>query len=85
MPFGLTRLCRRAISPTRMPSFSVYATTLGVVLLPSALAMTTACPPSKMLKTELVVPRSIPTIDDMVIILRENGNGLGSVKELAAI
>jgi hypothetical protein len=38
-----------------------------VTRLPSALAMTTALPPSKMLNTEFVVPRSIPIIDDIFL------------------
>src|SRR5438132_2723095 len=59
---GLVTACRLATCPTsRSPSF-VKATTDGVVRPPSALGMTTGSPPSMTATTELVVPRSIPTV-----------------------
>src|SRR5699024_7525690 len=50
----------------RSPSLE-KATTEGVVRLPSALGMTTASPPSMTDTQELVVPRSIPIILDIII------------------
>ena len=52
---------RLAVSPTSTSPSFVNATTDGVVLAPSALAMTFGSPPSRTETTELVVPRSIPT------------------------
>ena len=52
---------RLATSPTSTSPFLAKATTLGVVRLPSALAMTLGSPPSSTHTTELVVPRSMPT------------------------
>ena len=56
---------RLATSPTSTSPFLAKATTLGVVRLPSALAMTAGSPPSRTATTELVVPRSMPTGRDM--------------------
>jgi hypothetical protein len=54
---------RRATCPTRRRPSSVNATTDGVVRPPSAFGMTSARPPSMTAATtELVVPRSIPTV-----------------------
>src|SRR6476469_2386852 len=61
VPLGLRIDCLRASCPTSRSPVSVYATTEGVVLAPSALGMTRASPPSQTAITELVVPRSIPT------------------------
>src|SRR6267143_1252486 len=59
---GFTAACRRANWPTsRSPDF-VKATTDGVVRPPSAFGMTTGSPASMTAITELVVPRSIPTV-----------------------
>ena len=58
--------CRLATSPTRI-SPSLKATTEGVVRDPSALAMITGSAPSKAAITLLVVPRSIPTADAILI------------------
>ena len=52
--------CLLASSPTSMSS-DLNATIEGVVLLPSALAITVGSPPSKIATTLFVVPRSIPT------------------------
>ena len=58
---ALVMACRLATSPTSTSPPVANATMDGVVRSPSALAMTTGSPPSMMLTTELVVPRSIPT------------------------
>ncbi len=60
--WGFVTACRFAGSPTNVSPLSVKATTLGVVRLPSWLAMTLASPPSITETTELVVPKSMPTI-----------------------
>src|SRR5215471_16252180 len=59
---GLTAACRRARLPTRRSPDLVNAATEGVVREPSELGMTTGSPPSMTAITELVVPRSIPTV-----------------------
>src|SRR5437588_5402215 len=59
---GLTADWRRARLPTRRSPDFVNATTEGVVREPSELGMTTGSPPSMTAITELVVPRSIPTV-----------------------
>src|SRR5438034_234321 len=53
---------RFAAAPTRRSPVFVNATTEGVRRLPSALGMTTGSPASITATTELVVPRSIPTV-----------------------
>src|ERR1700686_3739066 len=62
---GLTAACLRARLPTRRSPDFVKATTEGVVREPSALGMTTGSPPSITAMTELVVPKSIPTVFGM--------------------
>src|SRR6202521_6423244 len=59
---GLTAACLRARLPTRRPPDLVKATTEGVVREPSELGMTTGSPPAMTAMTELVVPKSIPTV-----------------------
>jgi hypothetical protein len=56
---------RFATWPTIRSPVLENATTDGVVLAPSALAMTTASPPSMTETQEFVVPRSIPMIFPM--------------------
>src|SRR4051794_34332120 len=58
---------RFATSPTSTSPFLANATTLGVVRLPSALAMTVGSPPSSTETTEFVVPGSIPTARAMSV------------------
>ncbi len=53
---------RFAGSPTSLSPDFVTATTDGVVLAPSAFAMTTGWPPSMTATQLLVVPKSIPII-----------------------
>src|SRR5262252_9653109 len=59
---GLTAACRRASWPTRRSPDFVNATTEGVVREPSELGTTVGSPASMTAMTELVVPRSIPTV-----------------------
>ena len=66
---GFETACLFAISPTSLsPSFA-KPTTEGVVLIPSALAITTGSPPSITATHELVVPRSIPIIFPILFLL----------------
>ena len=65
---GLTTACRLAALPTSRSPVLVKPTTLGVVRLPSALAMTAGSPASRTATTEFVVPRSIPTVFPIVCL-----------------
>ena len=58
---GFVTDCLLALEPTSV-SPSVYATTEGVVLSPSAFSMTLALSPSMIETHEFVVPKSIPII-----------------------
>src|SRR5512141_811689 len=72
---GLVTACLVAIWPTSRSPSLVKPTTDGVVRPPSAVGMTTGSPPSITATTELVVPRSMPTILDfaaMDILLVSN-------------
>src|SRR6478672_2174288 len=53
---------RFAAAPTSLSPLLVKPTTEGVRWLPSAFGITRGSPPSKTATTELVVPRSIPTV-----------------------
>src|SRR3990172_7038206 len=67
--WGFVTDWRLAGAPTsRCPSF-VNATTDGVVRPPSAFGMTVGSPPSRTAMHELVVPRSIPIVLDMLCCL----------------
>src|SRR4051812_744802 len=66
---GLVTACRLATWPTSRSPVLVNATTDGVRRLPSGLVMTTGSPPSMTATTELVVPRSIPIILLMALLL----------------
>src|SRR5574344_1662482 len=57
---GLVMAWRFATWPTMRSPVLENATTDGVVLLPSTLAITTASPPSITATQEFVVPKSIP-------------------------
>ena len=59
---GLVTACLLAASPILISPPSTNAITDGVVLFPSALAITTGSPPSITETQELVVPKSIPII-----------------------
>src|ERR1700737_2057805 len=61
---GLVTAWRFANCPTSRSPVFVNATTDGVVRLPSAFGMTVGVEPSITAITELVVPRSMPTIFD---------------------
>src|SRR6266567_3894123 len=75
---GLTAACRRARLPTSRSPVLVKATTDGVVREPSALGITTGSPPSIEAVTELVVPRSIPTVFGMRLSPRAVAVGPGA-------
>ena len=64
----LVTACLLAVTPTRRSPSLVNATTLGVVLEPSELGMTTAFPPSIVATQLFVVPRSIPITVDPISI-----------------
>src|SRR5262245_43726222 len=66
---GFVIACRRAAAPTRRSPDSVNPTTEGVVRPPSRFGMTTGWPPSITATTELVVPRSMPTIRDFALLM----------------
>ena len=67
---GLVTACLFAGSPTLISPPSTNAITDGVVLLPSAFAITTGSPPSITATHELVVPKSIPIILLIFILVR---------------
>src|SRR6266446_2745934 len=67
---GLVTAWRLATWPTRRLPSLVKATTEGVVRPPSELVITVGSPPSITATTELVVPRSIPIILLIILVLR---------------
>ena len=67
---GLVMAWRFATWPTMRSPVLEKATTDGVVLAPSAFAMTTASPPSMTATQLLVVPKSIPMILLMIFFLQ---------------
>ncbi len=64
--FGFVTCWCFAGCPTRRSPLSVNPTTEGVIRLPVLLIRTFACPPSMTATQELVVPRSMPMILDIV-------------------
>src|SRR5215218_5145918 len=66
---GLVTACRRAKRPTRRSPLGVTAMTDGVSRSPSAFGMTVGSPPSMVAITELVVPKSIPIVRAMFLLL----------------
>src|ERR1700754_3897673 len=66
---GLVTAWRLATVPTRRSPDCVNATTDGVVRPPSAFATTVGSPPSSTAMHELVVPRSIPIVFPMWVLL----------------
>src|SRR5450755_3288583 len=66
---GLVTAWRLAIVPTRTSPLSSQATTEGVRRAPSSLTMTLASLPSITATTLLVVPRSMPMILPMMLVL----------------
>src|SRR6478752_9813000 len=80
---GLVTACRFATVPTRRSPDCANATTDGVVLPPSAFSMTVGSPPSSTAMHELVVPRSIPIVFPMwVLLLVGHKNLSGRVADL---
>src|SRR3954453_9764872 len=67
---GLVTAWRLATVPTRRSPPCVKATTDGVVRPPSAFSMTVGSPPSRTAMHEFVVPRSIPMVFAMCVLLR---------------
>ena len=65
---GLVMAWRLAAWPTRRSPLLLKATTEGVVRAPSEFSRTTGSPPSMTDMQELVVPKSIPRILDIVLI-----------------
>jgi len=66
--FGLVTACRLAALPTSRSPLFVNATMEGVVRPPSAFGTTTGWPPSITAMQELVVPKSIPSTLDILIL-----------------
>src|SRR3954452_17690115 len=66
---GLVTACRLATVPTRRSPPWVNATTDGVVRPPSAFSMTVGSPPSRTDMHEFVVPRSMPMVLAMWVLL----------------
>jgi hypothetical protein len=66
---GFITACRFAGSPTLRSAFSVNATIEGVVRRPSLLGITTGSLPSITATQELVVPKSIPMIFPILLML----------------
>ena len=62
---GFVTDCLLAICPTNLSPLFEKATTDGIVLAPSVLAITVGFPPSITETHELVVPKSIPIIFDI--------------------
>src|SRR5262249_32387901 len=66
--FGSCTRARRAGSPTTVCPSERKRTTEGVTREPRWLGMIRERPPSKIATSELVVPKSIPTIFDIVLL-----------------
>src|SRR2546429_8092430 len=76
---GLVTAWRLATVPTRRSPDCVNATTDGVVRPPSAFSITVGSPPSSTAIQLLVVPRSIPIVFPIYVLLllvRENLSGV---------
>src|SRR3979411_1690318 len=72
---GLTAACLGASGAhSPAPAFG-NATTEGVVREPSAFGLTTGSPPSMTAITELVGPRSIPTVFGICLLFLPRRNG----------
>src|SRR3954469_6656972 len=69
---GLVTACRLATVPTRRSPDLAKATTDGVVRPPSAFSMTVGSPPSSTAMHEFVVPRSMPIVLPIRVLLAEN-------------
>ena len=64
---GLITAWRLAVCPTSFSPFLLNATIDGMVRCPSLVLITTGSPPSITATTEFVVPKSIPTIFDILL------------------
>src|SRR5437588_3591285 len=76
---GLVTACRLATVPTRRSPEAVNATTEGVVRPPSAFSTTVGSPPSSTAMQLLVVPRSIPIVLPMSVLLLVGLQNLSAV------
>src|SRR5690242_19848533 len=82
--WGLVTAWRLATVPTSRSPDWVNATTDGVVRPPSAFSMTVGSPPSSTAMHEFVVPRSIPIVFPICVLLPVGRKNLsGSVADLA--
>src|SRR5574344_320724 len=70
---GLVMACRLAGSPILRSPPSTKPTTDGVVRLPSLFAITTGSLPSKTATQEFVVPKSIPIIFPIIVLITHQG------------
>src|SRR3989304_10289078 len=66
---GLVTACRFAVTPTFRSPFFPTAVMEGVVRIPSAFSRTRGCPPSTTAIAEFVVPKSIPSILLMLLLI----------------
>ena len=66
--FGFVTDCRFADAPTNT-SLSVYAIMEGVVRVPSEFSITLVLPFSRTATHEFVVPKSMPMIVDLLILI----------------
>src|SRR6202011_2239902 len=79
---GLVTAWGLATVPTRRSPEAVNATTEGVVRPPSEVSTTVGSPPSSTAMHELVVPRSIPMVFPMFLLLYGCKNLSESVADL---
>src|SRR5436305_12550872 len=79
---GLVTAWRLATVPTSRSPPWVNATTEGVVRPPSAFSMTVGSPPSSTAMHEFVVPRSIPMVLPMFLLLYGCKNLSASIADL---
>src|SRR5690348_1484778 len=81
--WGLVTAWRLATVPTRRSPDCANATTDGVVRPPSAFSMTVGSPPSSTAMHEFVVPRSIPIVFPICVLLPVGRKNLsGSLADL---
>ncbi len=66
---GFVIACRRAKRPTIRSPFFAVATTEGVVRLPSIFSIIFGAPPSMIATAEFVVPKSMPIIFAIYLLI----------------
>src|ERR1700744_6720282 len=77
--WGFVTAWRLATVPTRRSPDDVNATTDGVVRPPSAFSITVGSPPSSTAMQELVVPRSIPIVFPICVLLLLDRQNLSAI------